>query len=409
MKGKILQPVSKSLSFKMIVALLTLCVMFFSCRKSDQNVNPSKTPANSMSLADAAKINEAKDKLLAFIKDHDLTPKFNVATNEAGRNSSAKRSGKVSGNADVDYYRLLIQSAINSEDYECGPTEVDSYIVDITNDWTDEDWEVFNNFGWFVAFDIAYIYQNTDGGQFYGAKGQYTNVINRNFRDLKKFWDIPTDILIRDAHGNIFENIELVTTYFQIYGISEAEASDIANYLKTFYGDSKYNDYSHPLLTFNAFAAPADDFWGTPKKIVMGDGIMQMYDDLGYDDVAPQAVLAHEYGHHIQFANNVYFGPEPEDTRRTELMADALAAYFLTHKQGSAMNWKRVKEFLAVFYTIGDCAFDNPGHHGTPNQRMRAAQFGYDVANDTKKKGKVMKSADFISLFDSNLADIISD
>lgn len=53
-------------------------------------------------------------------------------------------------------------------------------------------------------------------------------------------------------------------------------------------------------------------------------------------------------------------------------MADAMSASFLTHKRGAAMNRKRVEQFLEVFFQIGDCAFDNPGHHGTPNQRMAA-------------------------------------
>ena len=60
-------------------------------------------------------------------------------------------------------------------------------------------------------------------------------------------------------------------------------------------------------------------------------------------------------------------------TRYTELMADAYSAYYLTHKRGAAMNRHRVAGFLEVFYQIGDCAYTNNGHHGTPNQRMNAA------------------------------------
>ena len=56
-----------------------------------------------------------------------------------------------------------------------------------------------------------------------------------------------------------------------------------------------------------------------------------------------------------------------ERTRYTELMADAMAGYFLTHKRGAAMNRHRVAQFLAVFFQVGDCAFDFPSHHGTPN------------------------------------------
>ena len=92
-------------------------------------------------------------------------------------------------------------------------------------------------------------------------------------------------------------------------------------------------------------------------------------------------------------------GSAAEQTRYTELMADAFSAYFLTHKRGGTMNRKRVAEFLQVFFQIGDCAFSDPGHHGTPNQRMAAATFGFDVADAAQKQGHIMSSADFHALF----------
>ncbi|MCH8611509.1 neutral zinc metallopeptidase [Arsenicicoccus dermatophilus] len=36
-------------------------------------------------------------------------------------------------------------------------------------------------------------------------------------------------------------------------------------------------------------------------RIIMGDGILQAYDELGYGDIARQGVVAHELGHHVQF------------------------------------------------------------------------------------------------------------
>ena len=49
-----------------------------------------------------------------------------------------------------------------------------------------------------------------------------------------------------------------------------------------------------------------------------------------------------------------------------------MAAYYGTHKKGLALNKKRVADALLSFYTVGDCQFDSPGHHGTPLQRERA-------------------------------------
>ncbi len=93
--------------------------------------------------------------------------------------------------------------------------------------------------------------------------------------------------------------------------------------------------------------------------------------------------MAHEFGHHVQYELGVFdTGPtDPaEATRRTELMADAMASYFGTHKKGLALNSKRVADALLSFYTVGDCYFDDPGHHGTPLQRQRAADWGSGLA-----------------------------
>jgi len=44
-------------------------------------------------------------------------------------------------------------------------------------------------------------------------------------------------------------------------------------------------------------------------------------------------------------------------------------------------------------------AFDDPGHHGTPNQRLAAAQFGFDVADQYQKQGHILTSQEFYELF----------
>ncbi|HUQ96242.1 MAG TPA: hypothetical protein VM010_01150 [Chitinophagaceae bacterium] len=141
----------------------------------------------------------------------------------------------------------------------------------------------------------------------------------------------------------------------------------------------------------------------------MGDGIMEGFDAIGYGDVAPQAILAHEFGHHIQFQLNLFEDVRtPEATRRTELMADAYAAYYLSHARGASMQWKRVKQFLAVFFNIGDCSFNSTGHHGTPTQRMAAAEWGYSVANNAQKQGHILTAQQFTALFEAQLPQIVA-
>jgi predicted metalloprotease len=149
----------------------------------------------------------------------------------------------------------------------------------------------------------------------------------------------------------------------------------------------------------------------------MGDGILAGYQAGGFGDVAPQAIYAHEFGHHIQFNKGYIDEPIPgqnrrtteaEKTRYTELMADAFSAYFLTHSRGAAMNRKRVEQFLQVFFQIGDCGFDSPGHHGTPNQRMAAAQFGFDIAAQAQKQGQILTAEQFHALFVSKYPQLVA-
>ena len=172
----------------------------------------------------------------------------------------------------------------------------------------------------------------------------------------------------------------------------------------------------HPLFSFNAFAFSGSESLSLPRKIVMGDAILNAYADLGFDDVAPQAILAHEWAHQVEFYYGWYNDPVPsleppadaaEETRYSELMADAWAAYYLTHSRGGTLRQRRVAEFLEVFYQIGDCAFSDPSHHGTPNQRMKAAEWGFELADQAQKQGHIMSSQEFHDAFVANYLDFI--
>ena len=165
-----------------------------------------------------------------------------------------------------------------------------------------------------------------------------------------------------------------------------------------------------PWFSMNAFAFSSPGF---QDRIVMGDGILEGFAEVGFGDVAPQAIYAHEFAHHIQYEKQYFTevpptypgGPAPttqaEFTRYTELMADAMAAYYLTHKRGAAMNKHRVAKFLSAFFQLGDCVFTSSGHHGTPLQRMRAAEFGFDIAAQAHKQGHILISTQFHDLFKS--------
>ena len=108
---------------------------------------------------------------------------------------------------------------------------------------------------------------------------------------------------------------------------------------------------------------------------------MDALESLQIADVGPRAVLGHEFGHHT---------------------------YFTTHSRGLALHAKRVLQGERTFYEVGDCSFDSPGHHGTPNQRLRAAQWGADLAASAHKQGHILPSLTVANRFDAALPALVA-
>ncbi len=345
-------------------------------------------------------------------------------------NSNLPSSGVKTGSQD---YEKSAEQELNSkldvnlefgnivEPTECGNTAFDYWFDDELSDWTGTSYNYARLS--LAMFDLptydALVFVNSSEGQYFGKDGEHTQIMTKTFKDLNRFWDIDSDDIVLGAmHGDMLQDRDkVIRTYVAAYGMPTATAEYYADLvlaaLDTY---PEYRDGNHPIFTLNAFAQNSFEYppYGIngviPAKIIMGDGIVKGFTDLGFEDVAPQAILAHEYGHQIQFQRNVFDdGPRTaEKTRRTELMADALAAYYLSHARGATMQWKRVKQFLQVFYDIGDCGFSSTGHHGTPLQRMAAAEWGYKLADNAKKQGKILSSEQFIQLFDAKLPELVA-
>lgn len=265
----------------------------------------------------------------------------------------------------------------------------------------------------FPTVDALY-FTNDESGRYFGSDGQYTQRNLKTFKDLERFWNIETDNIVFNAmHGNMLLDRErLIIADMIVYRDSRAVAEMWAdNILWVLENFPELQNGDHPIFTFNAFAFGGFDSPSlqVPPKVIMGDGIQEAFDAIGYGDVATQAILAHEFGHQIQFQLNL-FSPvaTPENTRRTELMADAYAAYYLSHARGASMQWKRVQQFLQVYYNIGDCQFTNSGHHGTPEQRMAAAMWGYSIADSAQKQGHILSAEEFTALFEAQLPLLVA-
>ena len=337
----------------------------------------------------------------------------------------------VKGRLSDRYIGDLASRVLDPTDYVCAP---DSPVIDWFNAEFDESLEedfpeLFRLVVEFAADQVPFVEalllldENDPDAQEFGYNGEFTKVMLKTERDVKRFWDIRSDdILLLAMKGTMLQDEARVAAVYQNFfsdddgtAITPAEAASYAATVRQLLNQAETLDGGDdPLFSFNAFAFSTT---GIPDRIVMGDGVLEGFAAVGFGDVAPQAIYAHEFAHHIQYENE-YFDDVPpgatapianaEFTRYTELMADAMAAYYLTHKRGGTMNKHRVAKFLNAFFQLGDCAFDNPNHHGTPAQRMRAAQFGFAVADQAQKQGHILTSEQFKQLFDDAYPDLVA-
>jgi hypothetical protein len=328
---------------------------------------------------------------------------------------------KVSGQAKIRLqfhpeYRDIIRKTLKLEEATCNDNTASSQ-------WLDQqlaDWNstIIDDVITTAMLDLptydALIFENSSANQSFGSSGQYTQKLTKAFKDLQRFWNIDSEqIVLAAMHGTMLtDRNKIVRTYKAAFDLDDASANYYADFVLAIvdaYPQLRGGD--HPIFTFNAFAQSSFSFppYGViPDKIIMGDGILDAFAAIGYADVAPQAILAHEFGHHIQFDLDLFEDDaSPEATRRTELMADAYSAYYLSHARGASMQWKRVQLFLNVFFNIGDCSVTSDGHHGTPTQRMAAAKWGYAVANAAQKQGHILTAQEFTRMFEAQLPRLI--
>ena len=341
---------------------------------------------------------------------------------------TATAAPRVAAAAESDLVGIPAKAAVREavEPSECDQnTLLNQYVDGLIADMTDEQ----------LAFLVAHIDTLLDvptyDPLFFGTAGDpdyaltsHANQLRNSFRDVKKFWsDVESDdIQLMAMHGDVLldaDRIAATLTEMSKHGIIAPmtpeeialEAETVAAFMQ-----SQGDFYNNPLWTLNAYAFsgegdPDPEIAALPDKLVFGDGFLAAFDEFGLGDVGPRVVMGHEFGHHIQFELGVFdTGPtDPaEATRRTELMADAMAAYYGVHKKGLALNDKRVVDALLSFYSVGDCQFASPGHHGTPAQRQRAAEWGAALAEASQPQSAVLSAEEFAALFDAALPGILS-
>lgn len=126
----------------------------------------------------------------------------------------------------------------------------------------------------------------------------------------------------------------------------------------------------------NAFASP-NHLIGLSKfgSVLFGINLIRLtYAFLG--DTALIGILAHEYAHILQFSTGFprFAGKIPE------LHADFVAGWYLGRKQVAGTLNINMIQFAGSLWSLGDFAYNNPGHHGEPSERVWWMNSGWGLA-----------------------------
>jgi hypothetical protein len=350
-----------------------------------------------------------------------MTPSKGPALQRSSARSLPKRTALSVPSSVISPSKVFgdVGRVINPDDYVCSDESpvVDFLFAELDNTIATElplFLELYTRSADLIPTYDALYFGSASTPQSFGYNGAFTKVMVKTERDVKRFWDIPSaDVQVLAMHGTVLLDTARTARTYRLLGVPDATAFAWAAAIRAaLLQSTTMHGGNYAYWTFNAysFSTPGHN---PSDRIVMGDGILEAYAAIGYGDVAPQAIFAHEFAHQIQFENNYFDDLDPslsdaEHTRYSELMADAMSAYFLTHARGAALNQKRVEQFLQVFYQIGDCAFTDPGHHGTPNQRLAAARFGFSIADQAQKQGHILTSAEFHALFVAQYPTLIA-
>jgi hypothetical protein len=117
-----------------------------------------------------------------------------------------------------------------------------------------------------------------------------------------------------------------------------------------------------------------------------------------YGELPVAGILAHEWGHRAQFS--IGWQDYKKNAYR-ELEADAFSGYYMALAKQYA--WSQIQSYYQNIYASGDYNYNNPQHHGTPDQRLQAAYLGVNTAIYAMNNGIKYTYNDLHNLFISKI------
>ncbi|KAL9182046.1 hypothetical protein ACHAXT_012389 [Thalassiosira profunda] len=278
---------------------------------------------------------------------------------------------------------------------------------------------------------MAYVYKHyvdrTHEDEYFVDEAQ-TAELNKRHADTVRFWreaDVDNsimtdDVLLLSMHGeDLRDNAKLVPTLEKMFDFQHM--SDVLAFAGKVQGmiEALPMGYNNPLLTMNAVATRSTHNHGSfgghsnpdrriKDSVIVGDGVLQFLYDSGLHASGPDFVYAHEFGHHLQFQMDMAVpagARYTHDDRRKELMADALAGYFLAHDDGGDFDAEAIGIFDRTAFATGDCSTGRDDHHGTPEQRRCASLWGASRA--AEDDAPVLDPEEFVQSFNGAYLGIL--
>ena len=123
----------------------------------------------------------------------------------------------------------------------------------------------------------------------------------------------------------------------------------------------------------NAYFSPNCNSINCTGRIVLGKWLMNECRNKSDSYMRIISIMAHEFAHAMQHK----YGWSGNSKYR-ELHADYLSGYYIGNLK--SVSESEVKSSIQEFYSKGDFEFNDPGHHGTPEERGCAFLQGFRYA-----------------------------
>lgn len=142
-------------------------------------------------------------------------------------------------------------------------------------------------------------------------------------------------------------------------------------------GFAYYDDYDGA----NAYATPKARLQNADGTVLFGQRLLKrLLATPENPDVAVAAVCAHEFGHILQYKRKLdqRVGEGQATVKRIELQADFFAGYFAGIRKQERDDFPAAV-FALTQFNAGDDMVNDPGHHGTNDERGAAISRGFEA------------------------------